>query len=310
LHLALRACGIGAGDEVITTPFTFVATAQAIVYLGAKPVFVDINSSTFNINVDLIEGKITEKTKAILPVHLYGQPCEMDKISDLAKKYNLKIIEDCAQAVGAEYRGLKVGSIGDVGCFSFFPTKNLGCFGDGGMVVTNNEEIAKNVRQLRSHGGIIRDQYEAIGYNSRLDELQAAILRVKLKYLDSWNQKRREIADYFQKFLGFNNGIVLPVETENTSHVYNQYTLKIKMRDKIKNLLRENSIDTMVYYSKPLHLQKAFENLGYVFGDFPESEKAQEEVLSLPIFPELSREEIEKVLNTIKFINKRNYVTV
>jgi dTDP-4-amino-4,6-dideoxygalactose transaminase len=359
LHLALRACGIGAGDEVITTPFTFVATAQAIVYLGAKPVFVDINSSTFNINTALIEGKITEKTKAFLPVHLYGQPCEMDAIMGLAKKHNLKVIEDCAQAVGAEYRGLKVGSVGDVGCFSFFPTKNLGCFGDGGMVVTNNEEIAKNVRQLRTHGGIIRDNYEAIGYNSRLDELQAAILRIKLKYLNSWNQKRREIAEFYSDALTFCNGIIVPqavdgarlpsacrlpagqagtgrdgqglLTVDNLSHVFNQYTIRVdrrlstvdrqpfeareiltadKNRNTIKTLLKENGIDSMVYYSKSLHLQKAFENLDYAFGDFPEAEKAQEEVLSLPIFPELKNEEIEAFSVNLKRCLEVNYAAV
>jgi len=281
LILALRALDIGPGDEVITTPFTFVATAHAIVHCGAKPVFVDIEPDTFNINPDLIEPTITKKTKAIIPVHLYGHPANMDPIMGIAKAYNLYVVEDAAQAFGARYNGRKVGSIGHVGCFSFFPTKNLGCYGDGGMVVTDNTNIAEKVDILRRQG--CREKYHAemIGYNSRLDAIQAAILKVKLKYIDEWNEKRRQVAHRYNKLLA-NTSIKIPVEATYAYHVYHQYTLRTSKRDELRKLLSENGIESMIYYPAPLHKQK-------VYASFlpklvlEESERASREVFSLPI---------------------------
>lgn len=300
LHLALRACGIKAGDEVITSPFTFVATAEAIAYCGATPVFVDIEPKTFNISAAGIVKKVTLKTKAILPVHLYGQACEMDKIMQLAKKHNLKVIEDCAQAFGAEYQGQKVGSFGDAGCFSFFPTKNLGCFGDGGMITTNDDKIAEEVRVLRGHGSRKTYHYDLIGYNSRLDELQAAILRGKLPHLESYIKARRRNANIYHKHLKNVADVALPFELKDARHTFNQFTLRVKVRDELLEFLKTKGIGSMVYYPLSLHLQKAFKDLKYKKGGFPLSEAAQDEVLSLPIFPELSEEQIAEVCFAIQ----------
>lgn len=305
LHLALKACGVKEGDEVITSPFTFVATAEAIAYCGATPVFVDIEPKTFNLDASKIEKSITKKTKAILPVHLYGQACKMDKIREIARKHKMAVVEDCAQAIGAEYGGKKVGSYGDAGCFSFFPTKNLGCFGDGGLVTTNDEKVYKELIALRNHGSRKAYHYDIIGHNSRLDALQAAILRVKLPLLDGFLRARRKNSNLYQKSLKEFSQISLPFELPNGKHAFNQYTIRIKERDKLFEFLKVKGIGVMVYYPLSLHLQKAFAFLGYKPGDFPESEAAQNEVLSLPIFPELRADEIEAVCTALKEFYKK-----
>ncbi|MBU8880786.1 DegT/DnrJ/EryC1/StrS family aminotransferase [Bacillus sp. FJAT-29790] len=290
LHISLTAIGIGPGDEVITTPFTFFATAGAISRAGAIPVFADIEPHTFNINSNLIEQKITSKTKAIIAVHLYGQPADMDSILKVADKYGLFVIEDAAQAIGAKYKGRKVGGLGDAACFSFFPTKNLGAYGDGGMIVTNNENQAEKMKLIRVHGAKERYNHQILGYNSRLDEIQAAILNVKFLYLDSWNNLRREKAHLYTNLLSkvCPDKVVLPIESEGNHHIYHQYTIKAERRNELKAYLSEHGIDTIVYYPIPLHLQPVFADLGYKKGDFPLAEKAAIEVLSLPIFPELT----------------------
>ncbi len=302
LHLALRACGIGEGDEVVTSPFTFIATAEAISYAGARPVFVDIDEKTFNMDVTQIEGKITSKTKAILPVHLYGQPADMDPIMEIARKHNLKVIEDCAQAAGAEYKGKKVGSIGDAGAFSFFPTKNLGCYGDGGAITTSSAEIKDRVLSLRMHGSKVRYYHDEVGYNSRLDEMQAAILRVKLPHLGEWNEGRRKVAYNYNRLLSGNSAIT-PSEIGQVKTVYHQYTIRIrKNRDQVQKSLAEKGIASMIYYPIPVHLQKAYAFLGYKMGELPRADKVALEVLSLPIYPELSHEQQEKVCSALKSV--------
>lgn len=299
LHLALRSSGISEGDEVITSPFTFVATAEAISYIGAIPVFCDIEPNTFNLDPAMIQQKITKKTKAILPVHLFGLPSNMGPILELAKNNGLKVIEDCAQAIGAEYNNKKVGSLGDAGAFSFFPTKNLGCFGDGGLVATNDDQIADLVKVYRGHGSRITYHYDLIGYNSRLDSIQAAILLVRFRYLALWSDKRAANATLYNELLSSLYGLSLPSQPDRHLHVYNQYTIRLKDRDKLFGFLKDRHIGTMVYYPLSLHLQKAFSVLGHKMGDFPESESAQNEVLSLPIFPELEKAEIEEVCSAI-----------
>jgi len=300
LHLALRALRIGAGDEVITTPFTFIATTEAIGIVGATPVFVDVDLNTYNIDIELIESKITERTKAILPVHLYGRPCNMTAIMEIARKYNLKVIEDCAQATGAVWSGQKVGTIGDVGCFSFFPTKNLGCFGDGGAIATSDKVIAERVEYLRRHGGKVKYQHEELGLNSRLDTLQAAVLLVKLQYLDQWNTARAGIADYYINKLANVKGIVLPTAMQEGS-VWNQFTIRVLegQRDRLQKFLKEKGIGSMVYYPIPLHLQKVHSNLNYPLGSLPISEQLSHEVLSLPMFPELSASAQKVVVDSV-----------
>ena len=299
LHLALRALNIGKGDEVITTAFTFVATASAIGLAGATPVFVDINKDTFNIDADKIEAAITPKTKAIIPVHLYGQPAEMDKIMEIAKRHNLKVVEDCCQAIGAEYKGQKVGTFGDFGCFSFYPTKNLGGMGDGGMITCNDESLFNRIVALRNHGGAIRYYHDELGVNSRLDEIQAAILRVKLNYIDGWNKARQENAYRYNKLFANHPEIVTPVEIANSNCVYHQYTIKIENRDEVHKLLQENGIGAMIYYPVPLHLQKLHKELGYKVGDLPLTEEDTKLVMSLPMFPELTEEEQKTVVETV-----------
>lgn len=290
LHLSLKAMGIKKDDEVITTPFTFIATAEAITYVGARPVFVDINRHTFNIEPSKIASKITQRTKAIIPVHLFGQPADMKPIMEIARRHRLKVIEDCAQAFGARYRNARAGSIGDTGCFSFYPSKNLGAYGDGGMVITNNKTLYERIKLLRNHGAIASYKHRFIGFNSRLDEIQAAILRIKLKHIDTYNRKRRELAGIYTSML---SGVVeCPAEQTGTTHVYHQYTIRTKSRAKIIKALKENSISSVIYYPVPLHLQEAFKYLGYKKGDFPESESASKEVLSLPIYPELEPERV------------------
>ena len=294
LMLALKALGFGPGDEIITTPFTFVATAEAIAYCGATPVFVDIDPNTYNLDVSLIEAKITKKTKCILPVHLYGQPSNMNSVLSIAKNHGLKVIEDCAQAIGAKYNNMSVGSLGDVGCFSFFPTKNLGCFGDGGLVTTNSDSIADTIKILRGHGSKITYHYDMVGYNSRLDSIQAAILLARFPHLAKWTENRRKNASIYRKLLLGVKQITLPKEDINTYHVFNQFTIRALKRDALIDHLKQNNVGAMVYYPLSLHLQKAFNALGYNIGSLPESEKAQSEVLSLPIFPELTEAEIEE----------------
>lgn len=298
LHLALRALDIGPGDEVITVPFTFVATTEAIGIVGATPVFVDIHPGTFNMDPALIEAAITPRTKAILPVHLYGHPAPMYDIMAIAKKHNLAVIEDCAQAIGASIDGKRVGSFGDVGAFSFFPSKNLGAYGDGGMVTTNRKDLADRMRSLRAHGGRVKYHHEELGVNSRLDEVQAAILRVKLPHLDSWIENRRANAAWYSENL--RDLVVTPVETPNTVHVYHQYTIRVENRDAVQKKLAEAGVQTMVYYPVPLHLQEVHNKLGGKEGDFPHSERAAREVLSLPMFPELHAEQREAVREALR----------
>jgi hypothetical protein len=309
LFLSLKALGIGPGDEVITTPFTFVATAEVIVNCGAKPVFVDIEPRTFNIDVSKIEKAITSRTKAIIPVHLFGQMAEMDEIMKIAKKYKLFVIEDAAQAVGAEYKGKKAGAIGEIGCFSFFPSKNLGAYGDGGMVITNNKNLADEIRLLRNHGSSKKEKYLNLisGTNSRLDVIQAAILRVKLKHLNRWNKKRNEIAKYYTQSLKGMRNIAPPSIGPARTHVFHQYTIRTTCRDQLRKYLKKNGIPTMIYYPMPLHLQPAFKYLGYKKRDFPQAEKAAKEVLSLPIYPELKKRDQDFVIQRIKeFYEKKN----
>jgi len=300
LYLALLALGIKTGDEVITTTFTFFATSEVILRVGAKPVLIDIDPETFNLHPDLIEEKITKKTKAILPVHLFGLPARMDKIIKLAKKYHLYVIEDACQAIGAKYQNMATGTIGDVGCFSFFPSKNLGAYGDGGMLVTNNSQIADFVRTYKNHGSKIKYFNEIVGIGSRLDGIQAAILSVKLKYLEKWNQKRREVAASYNRLLKhLNDYLVLPNCSQKIgfASVYHQYTIRVKnnMRDGLRKFLQDKGIQTMIYYPLPQHLLLALKFLKYKKGEFPEAEKAASEVLSLPIYPELKKSQILQI---------------
>lgn len=298
LHLAIEALGIGPGDEVITTPFSFFATVEAILYTGAVPVFVDIEPDTLNIDVTQIEGQITEKTKAILPVHLFGHPSDMIEILRIARKYKLKVIEDCAQSFGAAINGKRVGGFGDAGCFSFYPSKNLGAYGDGGMIILNNARIASTIRQLRNHGSKGSYIHKRVGFNSRLDEIQAAILLIKFKYIDEYNKKRRKNAAIYTELLS--NYVKCPVEKNGMHHVYHQYTIMSKKRDRIQQKLRENGISSVIYYPVPLHLQEALKFLGYRRGYFPVAEKAAKEVLSLPMYPDLEESTIVKIAEIIK----------
>lgn len=299
LHLALRALDIGPGDEVITVAFTFVATTEAIGIVGAKPVFVDIDPDTFNMDASLIEEKITPKTKAILPVHLYGQPCDMETIMAVAKKHNLRVIEDCCQAIGAEFKGKKVGSFGDVGCYSFYPTKNLGTMGDGGLAVTNSETLKNRMIALRNHGGAIRYYHDEIGVNSRLDEIQAAILRVKLNYINDWNKARRAHAAFYNELFKDAKDIETPKEIDNVYAVYHQYTVKIPNRNEVHKMLQEAGIGAMIYYPVPLHLQKVHSYLGLKEGLLPNTERNTKMVLSLPMFAEITEEEQRTVAKTL-----------
>jgi dTDP-4-amino-4,6-dideoxygalactose transaminase len=310
LFLALRALGIGAGDEVITTPFTFFATTEVISAVGAIPVFVDIDATTFNLDVEKVAAAITAKTKAIMPVHLFGLPVDMTGLMEIAKAHNLAVIEDCAQATGASWENQKVGSIGHIGCFSFYPTKNLGGCGDGGAITTNDPAIATQLRILREHGSKVRYIHEEIGVNSRLDAIQAVILQIKLRYLDLWNNRRKQIADYYYQHLSQVSDIIVPQEFTSGVGVWNQYTIRIsgerrngasgKYRDSVKNQMQEQGVNSMIYYPLPLHLQPVYKNLGYQPGQLPVSEQASQEVLSLPMFPELEQEQQDKVIDTLK----------
>jgi dTDP-4-amino-4,6-dideoxygalactose transaminase len=308
LYLALRALQIGPGDEVITTPFTFIATAEVITAVGAKPVFVDIDAKTFNLDVTQLSTAITKRTKAIVPVHLFGQPVDMTAVMAIAQEMGLAVIEDCAQAVGAQWAEQKVGSIGHIGCFSFYPTKNLGACGDGGAVTTNDPAIAASIRMLREHGtSRVRYHHEATGINSRLDALQAAILLIKLRYLDRWNDARREVAAGYHQLLKPVPGVVLPQEPAGGRCVWNQYTIRLtkdssssRYRDEVRSQLQQLGVSSSVYYPLPLHLQPIYKDLGYQAGQLPVTEQACNEVLSLPMFPELSFEEQQQVVYGLK----------
>lgn len=304
LTLALKAIGIGPGDEVITVPFTFFSTPEVICNLGARPVFVDIDRHSCNIDPGKIEEKITGRTKAILPVDLYGQSADMEEITKIAKRHNLFVIEDAAQAMGASYKGKRVGSISDIACASFFPTKNLGAAGDGGMLFTNNDELYNLLFSFRVHGASRKYHHERLGFNSRLDEVQAAILRVKLKRLDKWNKRRRYIGGlYTRAFSGF---VETPYIKDGNVHIFHQYTIKTKKRDSLTQFLRENGIATAVHYPIPCHLQPALKWLGYKKGDFPVAEEIADAVLSLPVYPELRDDEVEYVIRAVRnFFEKK-----
>jgi len=297
LHLALLAYGIKERDEVITVPNTFIATAEAISYTGAKPVFVDVNEKNYTIDTDLIEETITDRTKAIIPVHLYGQPADMDPIIDIARKYNLFIIEDCAQAHGAEYKGKKVPII-STGCFSFYPGKNLGAYGEGGAVLTDDGEIAEKIIMLRDHGQKEKHRHKYIGYNYRMDGFQGAVLNTKLKYLNKWIEQRRDKARLYNQLL---SGVAeTPREDDYAKHIYHLYVIRTKEREKLAKYLKSKEIDTGMHYPTPIHLQEAYSSLGYKPGDFPITEKVVKEILSLPIFPELTEDQVRYVAETIK----------
>lgn len=311
LFLALRVLEIGPGDQVITTPFTFIATAEMISAVGATPVFVDIDAATFNLNVEQVEAAITAKTRAIIPVHLFGQALNMTRLMEIARSHNLAVIEDCAQAIGATWDGKKVGSIGDIGCFSFFPTKNLGACGDGGAVTTNSPQLAAKIRILKDHGQSAKYSSEAVGINSRLDVLQAAILEVKLRYLDQWNSQRRTIAQRYEQRLSFLEAIVTPQDFSQGQSVWNQYTIRVLNpsqqqpegelpRDWLRTQLLERGVNSMIYYPIPLHLQPLYKNLNYQITQFPVAELTCHEVLSLPMFPELASDQQDQVIDSLK----------
>lgn len=328
LVLALKAMGIKSGDEVITTPFTFFATAEAISAVGAVPVFVDVDKETFNIDVTKIEEKITNKTKAIIPVHIFGQAADMDEINKIAKKHNLLVLEDACQAIGGKYKGKNIGALADAACFSFFPTKNLGCAGDGGMIVTDNDDIAIIARALRTHGsgengqkaynllnniteevktaeGVDDTVYNPlkyynylIGYNTRLDAIQAALLRIKLKEIDKWNAKRREIVKIYNDALQ-NSSYVTPICREDVEHVYHMYILQSEKREEVIAKLKKAGVATGVYYPIPLHLQKVYKDLGYKEGDMPVAEYLSHRTFAIPVYPELTKEQVEYILSRL-----------
>jgi len=300
--VALMAEGVGPGDEVVTTPYTFFATAGCIARLGAKPVFVDIDPATYNINPALIEQKVGPRTKAIMPVHLFGQMADMDSIMEIARRHGLAVIEDAAQAIGAEDKGRRAGSIGHYGCLSFFPSKNLGCFGDGGMVVTNDPARAERLAILRAHGSRPKYHHKVIGGNFRLDTLQAAVVKAKLPHLDGWTEgRRRNAARYDRLFLenGLLPAVTLPA-ARATRHIYNQYAIRTTRRDELQKYLKEQGIGTEVYYPVPMHLQECFAYLGHKEGDFPESEKAAKESLAIPVYPELTADQAAYVVKCIR----------
>lgn len=307
LLISLRSLGIGPGDGVVVPAFTFFATAGAVVNAGATPVFCDIDPKTFNISPRELEKILSHpprniKIKAIIPVHLYGQMADMDEIMELAQNYALYVVEDCAQSIGAEYRGKKAGSISHAGCLSFFPSKNLGAYGDGGMIVTNDDRLAERAKMMRVHGAKPKYYHHLVGYNSRLDALQAAILRAKFPYLQKWIKERQGLAERYDKFLKDIDGLVIPYREQDRTHVYHQYTVRINnvKRDNLRDYLAEHEIGTEIYYPKPLHTQPCFHGVGYCRGEFSESERACEEVLSLPMFPELSEEEQIHVAENIR----------
>jgi dTDP-4-amino-4,6-dideoxygalactose transaminase len=303
LHLALRALGVSPGDLVLTSPFTFVATASAVSYIGARPIFADIRADTFNLNPDRVaeclEGRgpapqVQNRVRAMIPVHLYGQPADMDPLLAISRARGIAVVEDAAQAIGAEYQGKKVGGLGDVGCFSFYPTKNLGALGDGGLATTQDLALADRLRSLRVYGGRERYRHEELGFNSRLDEIQAAVLRVKLGFLERWTARRRVLAERYRVGLA-GCGVTLPAEVPGCSHVYHQFAIRVPDRDAVQRRMAERGVRTAVYYPLPLHLQPMYRDLGYRPGDFPEAEQAAREVLCLPMYPELTDAQADEV---------------
>ena len=298
LQLCLMAIGVEPGDEVITTPFTFVATAEVIALLGAKPVYVDIDPDYYLIDVDQIEKAITKKTKAIIPVHLYGQTADMDRINAIAKAHKLVVIEDACQAVGATYKGRKACSLGDFGCLSYYPAKNLGAYGDGGHVLTNNEEYAKNIEMIRDHGSGGRYHHDVLGVNSRLDAIQAAILRVKLKHLEAWSDARRDRAALYTELLK-DAKVITPKVQEHNEHVFHQYSIRVQNRDGLQEHLKEAGIPSAIHYPVPLHLQPAYRHFGKGEGSFPVAEEVAREIISLPMYPELQEEAISFIVEKI-----------
>jgi dTDP-4-amino-4,6-dideoxygalactose transaminase len=309
LYLALRAMKIGAGDEVITTPFTFIATAETISEVGAKPVFVDIDPATFNLDLSQLAAAITPRTKAVMPVHLFGNPIDMTELMSIATQHNLIVIEDCAQATGAKWNGKQVGSIGHFGCFSFFPTKNLGACGDGGAITVNDPTLAADLRMYREHGSRQRYYHEAIGVNSRLDAIQAAVLQIKLQHLDRWNEQRATVAAHYQELLAHVPGIITPQPNPGGESAWNQYTIRLVApigvdaaahRDRVRASLQEAGIISMIYYPLPLHLQAVYQDLGLPVGSFPVTELVSNQVLSIPMFPELTLEEQRRVAHALK----------
>ncbi len=299
LQVAMMALEIGPGDEVVTTPFTFVATTETIALLGARPVYVDIDPATYNIDPAKIEAAITKRTKAIIPVHLYGQPAEMDAVLEIANRHGLAVIEDTAQAMGARYKGKKVGGLGTLGAISFFPSKNLGAFGDAGMIVTNDSTLAEKTRMIIVHGSRKKYYHEILGVNSRLDTIQAAILKVKLKYLDAWHEARRKAASVYNKLFE-GTGIITPYERPDVYHIYHQYTIRVSKRDQASRHLAERKIPHAVYYPIPLHLQQAFRDPAFGEGSFPVSEQAAREVLSLPMHTELTADQQSFIADAVR----------
>lgn len=300
LRFALMASNVSRGDEVITVPNTFIATTEAVTQVGAKPVFVDVRSDTCNIDVKEIESKISSKTKAIIPVHLYGQPADMDSILEIANRYNLVVIEDACQAHGALYNNRKAGSIGTAGCFSFYPGKNLGAFGEAGAVVTKDETISEKIRMIRDHGQEKKYFHKIEGFNGRLDAIQAAVLRVKLKKLSEWNSARQKNAKMYSELLSQVKGVRVPFEEAFAKSVYHLYVIHVDKRDELQKFLSDRGISSGLHYPVPLHLQEAYKDMGFKKGSFPIAEKSAEQLLSLPMFPELKKEEIEYTVNTIK----------
>ncbi|MBS7530676.1 DegT/DnrJ/EryC1/StrS family aminotransferase [Hazenella sp. IB182353] len=303
LLLALDAAGIGEGDEVITTPFTFFATAEVISQVGATPVFVDIDEKTYNIDVAQIRTKINEKTKAIIPVHIFGQPANMDEIMTLANEHQLFVLEDAAQAMGSEYNGRKIGSLGHAATYSFFPTKNLGGYGDGGMIVTNDDELAQKIRILRVHGSSPKYYHSMIGYNSRLDELQATMLRIKLRFLDQWNDARREKAAFYNEALA-NTPLITPFADDDRKHIYHLYILQAENRDEMMHYLKEKGIASGVYYPVPLHQQNVYLPLGYQEGSLPVSEYMSKRTFAIPLYAELDQDAMNYIVETIQAFYK------
>ncbi len=304
LHVAMRLLDVGPGDEVVTTPYTFIATSWAISYCGAKPVYVDIDDETLNLDPKLIEKAITPKTKAVLPVHLYGQPFDVEAVAAVCKQYNLPFVEDAAQAHGSKYKGKCVGTFGAISCFSFYPAKNLGACGEGGALVTNDTAFAARAKSLREHGSTVRYHHDEVGYNYRLEGIQGAVLGVKLKHLERWTRERQHVAARYAELLA-NTPLQLPTVTNGNESAWHLYTVRSPLRDELKKYLDSNGIGNAVHYPMPLHLQKVYAHLGYKAGDFPVAEKAAREVLSLPMFPALTDVQIRRVAEVVKEFFRR-----
>jgi len=304
LHIAMLLLGVGPGDEVVTTPYTFVATSWAISYVGAKPVFVDVDDTTFNLDPKLMEKAITPRTKAVMPVHLYGQPFDVDAVREICRRHKLPLVEDSAQAHGAKWQGRVIGTFGEISCFSFYPGKNLGAFGEGGALVTNNVEFAKRARSLREHGSTVRYYHDEVGFNYRMEGFQGAVLGIKLKHLEKWTRERQRVARRYTELLA-DTPLQLPREAAGAESVWHLYVVRHPRRDELKKFLEENQVGCALHYPLPLHLQKCYASLGYKAGDFPVAEKAARECLSLPIFPELTDAQIQRVADVVKGFFKK-----